>query len=296
MIQVENLSFHYKGKKRLFEGLRVMLQDGDCVGIVGNNGTGKSTLMKLMLAILKPQSGDVKFHGKSVKLHRKAIMKDVGVVWGQRSSLWWDLSVQSSIEQLCKMYDVDPCVMEENLAYYGSKVSLQSFWKQPLRKVSYGQRVQADLIAVLVREPKYLFLDEAFIGLDYHTKEMMISLLKDYKKTHPDCIMVVTSHAFQDLTRLCDRLLVLQEDGTCFETLMKDVLAKKVTEVVLEFTGDVVFDEEVSVEWINANKVKVLLEGEINGFMQGIDWDTVLSMEIQDRTLDFVIAELSGRK
>ncbi|QRG87215.1 ATP-binding cassette domain-containing protein [Bulleidia sp. zg-1006] len=294
MIKLEKIVFNYKDKKRLFNNLDLIIKDGESIGVVGNNGTGKSTLIKLMLSILRPQQGDIYFGDKSVYKFRRKLMSKIGVVWGQRSSLWWDLSIRRSIEILCKIYDVNPEKMVENLEYYGEKVTLKYYWNNLLRKVSYGQRVQADIIAVLIREPKYIFLDEAFIGLDYHTKETIIELLCDYKQTHPDCILVITSHNFLDITKLCDRLLILREDGSAIEYLTKNVLSVKYTELLIEFDREVELleSENIEINKMNSHKVKILIQGRINNFLQKINWDTVLSIDLKDKTVDMVIKKI----
>lgn len=294
MIKVEKIGFKYKNKKRLFNNLDLIIKDGESIGIIGNNGTGKSTLIKLMLSILKSQQGDVFFGDKSIYKFRRKLMSKIGVVWGQRSSLWWDLSIKQSIEQLCKIYNINHEKMNENLEYYSKKVTLKCYWNNLLRKVSYGQRVQADIIAVLIREPKYIFLDEAFIGLDYHTKETIIELLCDYKEKHQDCIFVVTSHNFLDITKLCDRLLILKEDGSTIEYLTKNVLAIKYTELLIEFNREVELleSENIEINKINSHTAKILIQGEINDFLQKINWDTVLSIDLKDKTVDMVIKKI----
>lgn len=293
MITLKNISHSYKKEEPLFEQLNLTVLNGDSIGIAGDNGSGKSTLIKIMLSIIQPVSGSVFYDEKDINKYRKDLMKHIGVVWGQRTSLWWDLTVKEGIYETAAIFDVNKTALEKNFNYYAAKLSIKNFLDKRLRKVSAGQRILADIVAVLVREPNIIFLDEAFIGLDYETNLTVIELLKDYKKTHPDCIFIVTSHDFDNIASLCNKLLVIKKDSVK-EYDMNDLLDQKYTELIIETKKQIEFKniENLNVSFINPFKMSILINRSLNDILKHIDWDKILKIEIIDKTVDMLIKHI----
>lgn len=290
MIKLENINYSYVKDEKLLNNIDLIINNGDSIGIVGDNGSGKSTLIKIMLSIITPISGTVYYDGENIHKKRSLLMKKIGVVWGQRTSLWWDLSIKESFYQIGEIFDIDIDILEKNINYYSNILPIKSFWNKLLRKVSNGQRVQADIISVLIREPKIIFLDEAFIGLDYDTKSSIIKILKDYRNLHPDTIYIITSHAFDDLTSLCDKLIVLKKNHTIQEYDTNSLLNYKSSEIIIETKEPVTmqFDNTIYKQ-LNPYKFSIIVKGSLNAILKEINWDNVLKIEINDRTIDTLL-------
>ena len=191
MIKVENLRKEFKktikepGLKGSFKSLfkpkteRVVAVDdisfevpkGEILGFIGPNGAGKSTVIKMLTGILTPTSGRCTINGKNPTVNRKSYVKEIGVVFGQRTQLWWDLPLRETYGVLKEIYEVDEKSYRERMAFLNETLDLESFISSPVRTLSLGQRMRADIAASLLHSPKVLFLDEPTIGLDVVVKD-----------------------------------------------------------------------------------------------------------------------------
>ena len=183
MIQVENLRKEFKktikepGLKGSFKSLfkpkteRVEVPKGEILGFIGPNGAGKSTVIKMLTGILTPTSGRCTINGKNPTVNRKSYVKEIGVVFGQRTQLWWDLPLRETYGVLKEIYEVDEKSYRERMAFLNETLDLESFISSPVRTLSLGQRMRADIAASLLHSPKVLFLDEPTIGLDVVVKD-----------------------------------------------------------------------------------------------------------------------------
>ncbi len=290
MIEVKNVTFGYRKQRDIFNDLSFVIKEGESVGIIGRNGSGKSTLIKVMLSIIRSKIGSVYYDGVDIKRHRKEVVKDVGVVWAQRTSLWWDLTVKENIYQSAYLFDLRKDIIDKRLDYYSRQMPIDKFLNMPLRKTSYGQRILADIIAVLVREPKILFFDEAFVGLDIDIKSSIFDILKSYKTNHKDCIYIITSHNFDDITNLCDRIICLKNDSIS-ELYLRDMQENRKTEITIESKDPFNLDalKAYDIKKINERKISVMIDGTLNNFFEDVDWDNVSDVNISDRTLDSIL-------
>lgn len=241
MIQVKNLYKEYcvaqKGKglggtvKALFKnekkiikavnGLDFHVGPGEIVGFIGPNGSGKSTTIKMMTGILTPTSGEVLIDGRDIAKHRKEVVNDIGVVFGQRTQLNWDLRLEESFELLRHIYRIDKKEYNETLAVMDSILGIQELLNKPVRQMSLGQRVKGDLTAAMLHSPKVLFLDEPTIGLDVGSKFALRKFIKEINAIRGTTV-ILTTHDLGDIQELCERLIIINngdmmEDGNLSE-------------------------------------------------------------------------------
>ncbi|MDH6672498.1 ABC-2 type transport system ATP-binding protein [Paenibacillus sp. LBL] len=204
--------------KEAVRGISFQVEQGEFVGYIGPNGAGKSTTIKMLTGILHPTSGRVSIGGMNPHKERRSVVNNLGVVFGQRSQLWWDLPVKDSYDILAKMYSVDQADKERRLVQFAELLDLQAFWETPVRKLSLGQRMRADLAAAMLHDPGVLFLDEPTIGLDVNAKRNIRHFLKLINEQFGKTILL-TTHDMDDIEQLCNRVMVINNgelsyDGT----------------------------------------------------------------------------------
>lgn len=195
-------------KKKAVESITFSIDEGEFVGYIGPNGAGKSTTIKMLAGILHPSAGTIEVAGYSPQKQRKEVAKKIGVVFGQRTQLWWDLPVRDSFEILQAMYKVSDRDFSQAMERYDDLLALGSFLDTPVRKLSLGQRMRADLAAALLHNPDVLFLDEPTIGLDVVAKERIRGFLKEINRTEKKTILL-TTHDMDDIAELCQRIIVI---------------------------------------------------------------------------------------
>lgn len=204
--------------------------EGELLGYIGPNGAGKSTTVKLLSGILLPTSGEVKILGKTPWENRVETAKQIGVVFGQRTQLWWDLPVIESFDLLKDIYRVSDQNYKKILDTLTSTLELSKILNVPVRQLSLGQRMRCDLAASLLHSPKILFLDEPTIGLDAVSKLAVRDFIKHLNKEHKVTVLL-TTHDMDDIESLCKRVLILNEgriflDGP-LSTLRKKMLPER---------------------------------------------------------------------
>jgi len=190
------------------DGISLDVQPGDIVGYIGPNGAGKSTTIKMLTGIMRPSAGTVSVNGFDPQTQRSQYVRTVGAVFGQRSQLWWDLAVGESFDLLRQLYDVSEADYRARLERFEAVLGLNEFIRTPVRKLSLGQRMKADLAASLLHMPKVLFLDEPTVGLDVVTKSRLRVFLKEINREQRTTILL-TTHDMQDIEALCTRVVVI---------------------------------------------------------------------------------------
>ncbi|MBW4080825.1 ATP-binding cassette domain-containing protein [Paenibacillus sp. S150] len=187
------------------------IPQGEICGYIGENGAGKSTTIKMLTGILVPTSGSLSVGGYVPYEEREKFVRNIGVVFGQRSQLWWDIGVIESFQLLRKVYRVPEQDFKKRLDELVERLELQDLLNRPVRKLSLGQRMRCELVAALLHNPSILFLDEPTIGLDIVVKSEIRQFLKDMNREYGTTILL-TTHDLQDIEALCSRVIML-DDG-----------------------------------------------------------------------------------
>ncbi|SFL76710.1 ABC-2 type transport system ATP-binding protein [Paenibacillus sp. 1_12] len=195
---------------------------GEFVGYIGPNGAGKSTTIKMLCGILHPTSGEVTINGRSPQKNRMELVRQLGVVFGQRTQLWWDLPVKDSFEILAAMYKIGKPAYARQLAKLSEVLNLQEFLDTPVRKLSLGQRMRADLAASLLHDPDLLFLDEPTIGLDVLAKKQIREHLRLLNRELNKTILL-TTHDMDDIEQLCSRVIVINQGQAIYDGTLQQL-------------------------------------------------------------------------
>lgn len=189
---------------------------GEIVGYLGPNGAGKSTTIKMLTGILVPSSGSVTVNGYIPHRQRKENAKRIGVVFGQRSHLWFDLPVQESFELLRRIYRIPQAQYQRNVAMFDEMLELGAFFQTPVRQLSLGQRMRADIGAALLHNPDVLFLDEPTIGLDVVAKARIRQFIQQINAER-QVTVVLTTHDLDDVEKLCNRVILIDDARLLFD-------------------------------------------------------------------------------
>ena len=192
------------------------IQPGEMVGYIGANGAGKSTTIKMLTGILTPTSGQVTVGGLVPWRQRRQYTRNIGVVFGQRTQLWWDLAVVESFGLLKKIYEVDEAVFRSQMDTFDKLLGIGEFLHQPVRKLSLGQRMRCDLAAALLHQPRVLFLDEPTIGLDVVAKENVREFLREIR-LQQGVTVILTTHDLGDIEKLCRRVIIIDKGKVHFD-------------------------------------------------------------------------------
>ena len=197
------------------------VRDGEMVGYIGPNGAGKSSTIKIMSGVLTPDSGTCVINGRVPWKERTAHVQEIGVVFGQRSQLWWDVPVADSFELLRDIYRVDGAAYRKTLSRLTELLELGELLRTPARQLSLGQRMRCEIAAALLHEPKILFLDEPTIGLDAVSKAAVRGFIRTCNKERGTTV-ILTTHDMQDIEALAERILLIGRgrillDGTLDE-------------------------------------------------------------------------------
>lgn len=189
---------------------------GEMVGYIGPNGAGKSTTIKMLTGILVPTTGEATVAGITPWKERKSLAQQIGVVFGQRTQLWWDLALVDSLELLRHMYRVPADRFRENLDHARELLDLDPFLHTPVRQLSLGQRMRGDLAAALLHDPQVLYLDEPTIGLDIVAKARIREFLSTLNRER-DVTVLLTTHDLADIEQLCSRIIVIDHGQVVYD-------------------------------------------------------------------------------
>jgi ABC-2 type transport system ATP-binding protein len=213
---VKNLIKPEKKAITALDHLSLTVKPGEFVAYAGANGAGKSTTIKILSGILQPTQGKVSVLGLDPVRDRIALMKQAGVLFGQRTELWWDHPVITSFEWKKQVWNIPDAVYNENLAMVRELLDLDDILKSFARELSLGQRMRADIAMLLLHSPSIIFLDEPTLGLDVLAKQQMIRFLKEINKERGTTI-VVTSHDMDDLEQMAQRMVLLNKGKIAFD-------------------------------------------------------------------------------
>ncbi len=236
LIQVRDLSKHFRtfhrregiwgGLQNLFvreyrtikavDRVNLSIDRGEMVGYIGPNGAGKSTSIKMLTGILVPTSGEAIVNGFLPYRQRRQYVRTIGVVFGQRTQLWWDIAVIESFKLLRRIYDVSQKDFDARMEMFDQILGLKDYLYTPVRKLSLGERMRCDLAAALLHNPPLLFLDEPTIGLDvvakHHIREFLRAINRQFQTT-----VLLTTHDLDDIEELCRRIVIIDHGTVLFD-------------------------------------------------------------------------------
>ncbi len=223
---------------RALDDISFTIGDGEMVGYIGPNGAGKSSTIKILSGILTPDSGSCVINGRVPWKERKAHVKEIGVVFGQRSQLWWDVPVIDSFELLKDIYSVEPARYRRNLEEMTELLALSEILKTPARQLSLGQRMRCEIAASLLHSPKLLFLDEPTIGLDAVSKIAVRNFILEINRSHQTTV-ILTTHDMQDIEALTSRILLIGKGRILLDGTLADMKKQfgGLRRVELDYTG-----------------------------------------------------------
>ena len=213
-------------------GLNLRIAPGEAIGYIGANGAGKSTTIKMLTGILTPTSGTVRVCGLDPVRQRKDLARHIGVVFGQRSQLWWDLPLRDSFEILGAIHRIGAQQCARRLGELADRLQLADFLDTPVRQLSLGQRMRAELAAALLHQPRIVILDEPTIGLDVVSKERLRQFLSQERADHGTTLLL-TTHDMGDIERLCDRVVVVDRGRCVHDGALTDLAALVQTQRIL---------------------------------------------------------------
>lgn len=295
-VAVDDISFHIK--------------KGEIVGYIGSNGAGKSTTIKMMTGILVPTKGECLVNGINPNKRRKENAQNIGVVFGQRTQLWWDLPLSESYTILKEIYNVSDEEYEKRMEFLNDVLDLKDFFDKPVRNLSLGQRMRADLGASLLHNPKVLYLDEPTIGLDIVVKDKIRDAIKEINEKYGTTV-VLTTHDMGDIEELCDRIIIIDEGKKIYDgdlTHLKETygVKKKVSmeiknlrkaeeidwEKKLEVSSDkfeLEVDEENNTLTVTFDKNFIVVSDIISAVMEQTD---VKDIQIKETELSEIVKEI----
>lgn len=208
---VDNISFH--------------VPKGEILGFIGPNGAGKSTVIKMLTGILTPTSGECIINNQIPQKNRQKYVKEIGVVFGQRTQLWWDLPLTETYAVLKEIYEVPTDKFQKRMDFLNEVLDLNEFIQSPVRTLSLGQRMRADIAASLLHSPKVLFLDEPTIGLDVVVKDNIRKAIEKINQEEETTI-ILTTHDLSDIELLCKRIVMIDKGAKVFDRELHDLKVK----------------------------------------------------------------------
>ena len=257
------LSLFYAEKYPIYavDNISFRIEKGEIVGYLGPNGAGKSTTIKMLTGILMPTSGRILVNGIEPFSNRKVVTKNIGVVFGQRTQLWWDLPLYESFDLLRIIYKIDSKEFKKRLEEYIELLGLESFLNQQVRKLSLGQRMRADLAASLIHHPNILFLDEPTIGLDILTKDVVRKTIKHLNQ-QKKITVILTTHDLEDIEYLVHRLILIDKGKIRYDGDLNQFIHQyqKIKRILIHL------EEEVKLE--NSLNGYKILKNDMNRFFE----------------------------
>ncbi len=204
------------------DGISFDISEGEIVGYIGANGAGKSTTIKMMCGILHPTGGSVSIDGLDFEKNRQKINRRMGVVFGQKTQLWWDIPLIETFKILKSIYEVPDEEYNERFEYLCELLDMKPFLTQTVRSLSLGQRMRADFAAALIHSPKIVYLDEPTIGLDVLVKDKIRSAIKVLNKKY-NITVILTTHDMKDIEELCNRIIIIDKGKILYDGSLANI-------------------------------------------------------------------------
>lgn len=270
------------------------IEQGEIVGYIGANGAGKSTTIKMMCGILYPTSGTVTVNGMSFENDRQKINKEMGVVFGQKTQLWWDIPLIETFKILKSIYEVPDDEYEERFEYLCELLDMKPFLTQTVRSLSLGQRMRADFAAALIHSPKILYLDEPTIGLDVLVKDKIRSAIKELNKKY-NITVILTTHDMKDIEELCNRIIIIDKGRILYDGSLANIKYRYGNTKTIFIPSNIIINDDELMS--NFNGVVIDRKEDITAIkfsLNDIDLDNMLLYLINTYHIkDFKIEDIS---
>ena len=291
-------------KKEAVRDVSFQIRQGEMLGFIGPNGAGKSTMIKMLSGILCPDRGSVSVAGYIPYRQRRKFVGKIGVVFGQKSQLQWDLPVRDSYELLRAIYAIPKDVYQKNLDQFADMLDMGGFIDQPVRQLSLGQRMRADIVASLLHSPEIVFFDEPTIGVDVVGKQVIREFIRELNERN-GVTMIFTTHDIQDIDKTCERLIIINEGTKMYDGSLHGIREKYGTtrqlDVEFNFECDVRPMEHVKMQPINEEghirKRFTFEQGEvqINDLMNELLTNySICDINITEPEIDDIICKIYG--
>lgn len=220
---LKNLFITQKNLIKAVDNISFTIDKGEIVGFIGPNGAGKSTTIKMMSGILTPTSGEIAINGLSPTKERKKVVQKIGVVFGQRSQLYWDLRLGESFELLRRIYRVSEAQYNITMSNLDQILHIKDIIDIPVRQLSLGQRMRGELAASMLHSPEILFLDEPTIGLDIDVKYSIQNFIKEINKKYKTTV-ILTTHDLSDIQSLCRRFIIINKGNIIYDSPLEEII------------------------------------------------------------------------
>ena len=270
------------------------IAEGEIVGYIGANGAGKSTTIKMMCGILHPTGGSVSVDGMDFEGHRQEINREMGVVFGQKTQLWWDIPLIETFKILKSIYEVSDEEYDERFGYLCELLDMKPFLNQTVRSLSLGQRMRADFAAALIHSPKIVYLDEPTIGLDVLVKDKIRGAIKELNKKY-NITVILTTHDMKDIEELCSRIIIIDKGKILYDGKLTDIKYRFGNTKTIYIPNNVTIDEDSLKAEFGAVTIEAADDRFAIKFSQNdVDLDSMLLYLINNYHIkDFKIEDIS---
>lgn len=290
-------------KKEAVRNISFDINKGEAVGFIGPNGAGKSTTVKMLSGILHPDSGEISVDGFVPYKQRKRYVGKIGVVFGQKSQLQWDLPVIDSFDLLKAIYNVPDGLYKKNLDRFTEMLDMGGFINQPVRQLSLGQRMRADIVAALIHSPEIVFFDEPTIGIDVVGKETIRTFIRRLNE-QDNVTMIFTTHDMRDIEKTCRRLIIINEGSKIYDGSLSEIRSRFGTQRRLDVTFaenmNIAPIENVTVNDLENNKKRFVFETgsvQVNDLMNRLLSEyNVRDINISEPDIESIIRNIYNKK
>jgi ABC-2 type transport system ATP-binding protein len=284
---------------RAVDDISFSIEKGEMVGFIGPNGAGKSTTVKMLTGILVPTSGTIITGGLSPHRDRKRNAARIGAVFGQRTQLWWDLPAEDTFDLLRHIYKIPEKKFKKNMEIFNELLGLNEFISKPVRQLSLGQRMRADIAASLIHDPEIVFFDEPTIGLDVVAKQKVRDFVRHMNKEN-NITMLFTTHDMGDIEKTCDRVLIIDKGKIIYDGTTDDIREKyaKYRTLIIDFVekqtgiklpGVEVYEDKGNKIQFRFNKDEVSVQELINRLTHKY---AISDLTIQETEVESIIREI----
>lgn len=300
---IANLFVPKYERKQAVKDISFSIGQGEMVGFIGPNGAGKSTTIKMLSGILYPDSGEIRVDGYIPYKQRKDYVGRIGVVFGQKSQLQWDLPVIDSFELLKAIYRVPDELYRKNIDRFTEMLDMSGFLNQPVRQLSLGQRMRADIVAALLHSPEIVFFDEPTIGVDVTGKESIRNFIRELNR-QDNVTMLFTTHDMQDIEKTCDRLVIIDEGAKVYDGTLQGIRERYNTtrqlDVEFALEEEIAPIDNVEIIDLENNKKRFVFENrdvQINELMNNLlNSYSVRDINISEPEIESIIRKIYSGK